>query len=148
MAFYCDGFDGVGAVNEDLVTTANGKKMTSLEPTPKLQLMPLPWRPWVPFWKGLVLIDRVTGSPGYKYISPKFEDVHRDTCRTERGALKIYQVPRCFNGTRAKVAFFRWGYCQGSPVFYDGADKILFDTLISMGEFCGYSSMAFWCNGI
>jgi hypothetical protein len=147
IAFFCDGFDGVGAASDDLFEATNRKETTLLEPTPKLQLTPLPQKPWVPFWKGLILVDAVANSPGDRYISPKFEDVNTDTCRTQLGALKIYKVPRCFNGSRAKVAFFTWAYCQGSPVFYDGTDERLFETLINMGVSCGYSSLAFWCNG-
>ena len=148
IVFYCDGPDSVGAASEDVVEATNGKEMTLLKPTPKLQPTPLPPKPWVPFWKGLILVDMVLNSPGDRYVNPKFEVLATDSCHTELNSpLKIFQVPRCCNGTRANAAFFTWSYCKGSPVFYDGTDKKLLDTLLCMSTSNGYNSMAFWCEG-
>ena len=148
IAFYCDGLDGVGAANEDVVEATKGKKMRTLEPTLKLQPTPLPPKPWVPFWKGLILVDMVWNSPGDRYVNPKFEVLATDSCYTEHNSpLKIFQVPRCFNGTRGNVAFFTWTYCKGSPVFYDGTDEKILDMLFCMSSSNGYNSMTFWCEG-
>lgn len=90
----------------------------------------------------------VSNSRGDRYINPKFEVLATDSCHTELGSpLKIFQVPRCFNGTKANIAFFTWTYCKGSPVFYDGTDEKLLDTLFCTSVSNGYNSMAFWCEG-
>lgn len=149
IAFYCDG-SGVGAVSEDVVFEATmGKEMTLLEPTPKLQPTPLPPKPWVPFWKGMILVDRVEGCSGDdRYINPEFEVLATDSCYTKLSSpLKIFQVSRCFNFARANIAFFTWTYCKGSPIFYDGTDEKLLDTSFCMSTSNGYNSMAFWCEG-
>ena len=149
IAFYCDG-PGVGAVSEDvIVETTMGKEMTLIEPAPKLRFTPLPPKPWVPFWKGLVLVDMVEVCPrDDRYTNPKFEVLATDSCYTELSSpLEIFQVPRCFNFTRANVAFFTWSYCKGSPIFFDGTDEKLLDTLFCMSVSNGYNSMAFWCEG-
>lgn len=148
MAFYCDGPDDLGDARDALVDSTEGKEITLPEPMLKLESTTLPPKPWVPFWKGLILIDMVINSPQDRYINPKFEILGTDSCHTELSSpLKIFQVPRCFNGTRANVAFFTWSSCKGSPVFYDGTDKEIFDKMFCMSTSNGYNSLAFWCEG-
>jgi hypothetical protein len=83
----------------------------------------------------------------------EFKVISADTCYSFTmlsSYLEIYQVPQCWNGTIANVAFFDWAGCIGSPTFYDGGDKKLLDTRFckSMPNCGGYDSIAFWCNGI
>ncbi|MCJ1402531.1 hypothetical protein MMC11_005751 [Xylographa trunciseda] len=157
VAFYCGGFD-VGAVDEDVVVeVTRGKEIMLLEPTPKLQPSshvplptPLPRKPWItPFWKGLFLVDSATTfSRDDRYLNPMFQELAIDSCySTYNSPLQIFQVPRCFNLTRANVAFFTWSYCKGSPVLYDGTDEKLLDISFCMSTGNGYNSMAFWCEG-
>ncbi|MCJ1321515.1 hypothetical protein MMC15_006860 [Xylographa vitiligo] len=157
VAFHCDGFDA-GAVDEDAVIEAiDGNEMIPQEPTPKLQPSshvplptPLPKKPWiVPFWKGLVLVDRaVACSRDDRYLNPMFLEVDADTCYSlSDSPLQVFQVPRCFNLKRANVAFFIWTTCKGPPVLYDGTDKRLLDVSFCMSMGNGYNSMVFWCEG-
>jgi len=97
----------------------------------------------VPFWKGVILV----GNPNHQ----EFEVLSPDTCYEIRSSyLKIYRVPRCWNGTRAKVAFFDWAECKGSPIIYDGADEKVLDARFcySESDSRGYGSMGFWCKGV
>lgn len=157
VAFYCDGPD-TGAVSEDAAIEAVAHKGVTLTETPP-QLpsrhvplpTPLPRRPWiVPFWKGLVLISGV--SPCHRddrYTNAIFQEQTTDSCyNIWETPLQIFQVPRCFNLTRANVAFFKWGSCKGAPVIYSGTDEKLLDTSFCMNNDNGYSSMTFWCEGI
>ncbi len=86
-------------------------------------------------------------SPGDRYVSPKFQVLTTDSCHTELNSPQNLPSPKVFHGTRANVAFFTWSYCKGSPVFYDGTDKKILDTLFCMSTSTGYNCMAFSCEG-
>jgi hypothetical protein len=149
FAFYCDGLDdGATAVQEPIETTKI-KDLTVFDLAPNLQATrPIPPKPVVPFWQGLVLVDRVSGSRGGQYLSPYFQTIDRDKCFSiYTSPLRIYQVPRCWNGTRAHVTFFEWDRCKGTPIFYNGNDKEVLEHQFCMSYSTGYRALAFWCEG-
>lgn len=94
------------------------------------------------FWKGLILV----GDSNHL----EFGILSSDTCYEIRSYLKVYRVPRFWNGTRAIVAFFDWAKCKGSPIIYDGADEKVLDTRFctAQSDCRGYESMGFWCRGV
>lgn len=121
IALYCAGPKNIGAPNENVTRVTNTKQISLLKPAPKSQNSTLPHRLWwVPFWKGLILV----GNPDYQ----EFEVLSSETCYDIRSYLKVYQVPRCWNGTRAKVACFDRAQCNGSPMICDAADEKVLDT--------------------
>jgi hypothetical protein len=150
MAFYCNGLhDGETAVQGSIDATKMND-LTILDSSSNLQAMlPIPPKPVVPFWQGLVLVDRVQGgAPGGQYLSPYFQTIDRDKCFSIYiSPLRIYQVPRCWNGTRAHVTFFTWVRCKGTPIFYNGNDEEVLKHQFCMATSTGYNSLAFWCEG-
>ena len=156
VAFYCDGPDARTVDGNVAIETAMGKQMALIKPPPKQPSRhvplptPLPRKPWlVPFWKGLVLVDRPASCPrDDRYTNPMFQELDSDSCFSilSESPIQIFQVPRCFNLTRASIAFFTWPFCRGSPVIHDGTDEGLLDTSFCMSIGNGYSSMAFRCE--
>jgi hypothetical protein len=139
VALYCD-----GPAIQDIAEVTNRKEISLVETPHNTTIPRKPW--WVPFWKGLILVSPGQGTGDFNVLSS-------DTCYNWiflNSRLEIHQVPRCWDGTRANVAFFNWGNCIGSPVFYDGGDETLRDMRFckSMPDCGGYDSMAFLCKGI
>jgi hypothetical protein len=91
IAFYCDGSRALGGSSEAIVEASKGKATTLPGTTLKIQTTPLPPKLWVPFWKGLILVDMVGSTPEDQYTNPKFEVLATDTCHTElHTPLKIF----------------------------------------------------------
>ena len=132
MAFYCGGPDNLGDTRDALVHSTEEKEIALPEPMPKLESTILPPKPWVT----LERLDSSRHADKFAQGSvcqPKFETLGMDSFHTElNSSLKIFQVRRCFNSTRADVTFFTWSYCKGSPVFYEGKDKEILDKMFCM----------------
>lgn len=145
IAFYCDGLDSPKSINSAIIAPTNTRDLTLSTPLPK----PLPPKPLVPFWQGLVLVEQVVSSArDDRYKIPKFEIVHRDECYWHSiTPLKIFQIPRCWNGTKAHVVFYTWPECNGEPFFYNGSDEEVMERLWCFSTSTGYNSLFFWCEG-
>lgn len=148
FAFYCDGLDDGATAIQGSIDATKMNDLTVFNPLPKPQATPpIPPKPVVPFWQGLVLVDNVQGgASGGQYLSPYFQRIDRDKCfSVYTSTLRIFQVPRCWNGTRAHVTFFTWIRCRGTPIFYNGHDEEVFKR-----QFCMSTSTAItaWPSGV
>lgn len=151
FTFLCDGLDDVTKTGQAVIEAAKMRDLPMLDAASKLQTTeePIPSKPWVPFWQGLVLVEQLqSGSRDDQYQFPLFEVIHRDRCYSViNSPLRIYQVPRCWNGTRAHVAFFTWIMCRGTPIFMNNNNNQVLEHQFCMSDSTGYNTMAFWCNG-
>ena len=149
FAFYCDGLDDGATAVQGSIEATDITDLMAFDPLPKLQAsLPIPPKPVVPIWQGLVLVDHVQGAHGGQYLSPYFQTIDRDKCFSiYTSPLRIYQVPRCWNGTRAHVTFFAWNRCKGTPIFYNDNDEEVLEHPFCMSTSTGYNSLAFWCEG-